>query len=50
MRQIMLATLNSLLIGVALGLSAYWATQAEGNFWQAFKAPIATDCFYQLLL
>lgn len=32
MRQIMLSTLNSLLIGTALGLSAYWATQAEGNF------------------
>jgi len=31
MRQIILSTLNSLLIGTALGLSAYWATQAEGN-------------------
>jgi uncharacterized membrane protein len=32
MRQIMLSTLNSILIGTALGLSAYWATQAEGEF------------------
>jgi hypothetical protein len=31
MRQIMLTTLNSLLIGTALGLSAYWATQAESD-------------------
>ncbi|WKK81460.2 DUF4293 domain-containing protein [Marivirga arenosa] len=31
MRQIMLSTLNSILIGTALGLSAYWTTQAEGN-------------------
>ncbi|ADR23432.1 membrane protein [Marivirga tractuosa] len=31
MRQIMLSTLNSLLIGTALGLSAYWSTQAEGE-------------------
>lgn len=32
MRQIILSTLNSILIGTALGLSAYWATQAEGNY------------------
>lgn len=32
MRQIMLSTLNSIVIGTALGLSAYWATQAEGEF------------------
>ncbi len=32
MRQIMLSTLNSILIGTALGLSAYWASQAEGEF------------------
>ncbi|WKV12115.1 DUF4293 domain-containing protein [Marivirga harenae] len=32
MRQIMLSSLNSILIGTALGLSAYWATQAEGEF------------------
>lgn len=31
MRQIMLCTLNALLIGTAMGLSAYWATQAENN-------------------
>ncbi|HET8858324.1 DUF4293 domain-containing protein [Marivirga sp.] len=31
MRQIMLTTLNSLLIGTALGLSAYWSTQAEAD-------------------
>jgi len=32
MYQIMLSTLNSIIIGTTLGLSAYWATQAEGSF------------------
>lgn len=31
MRQIALCAVNSIIIGVALGLSAYWATQAESN-------------------
>ncbi|MBK6264045.1 DUF4293 domain-containing protein [Marivirga sp. S37H4] len=31
MKQIILCAVNSIVIGVALGLSAYWASQAEGN-------------------
>ncbi len=31
MRQIILCAVNSIIIGIALGLSAYWASQAEAN-------------------
>lgn len=31
MVQMMLCTVNSLVMGSAMGLSAYWATQADGN-------------------
>ncbi|GAA5029719.1 membrane protein [Marivirga lumbricoides] len=34
MKQIILCAVNSIVIGVALGLSAYWATQAESNILQ----------------
>lgn len=46
MRQIMLSTLNSLLIGTALGLSAYWSTQAEGELLAGIQGSYSYGLFF----